>query len=297
MTSPIELAIDADTYLGETPIWSVAEQCLYWINCEHPPQISRWNPATGERRDWPMPERIGGLVLKAGGGAIVTLADGLYDFDIETGELALRVASPLPAHVALHECQCDRDGRLWVGAINTRARQPDEPPGGGKLFRLDGDRLVPQVDGISCANGLAFSPDGETLYLTDSRTQRVDAWTLDRASGDLSDRRTFLQLSPGEGFVDGATVDADGNYWATLVYAGAIRCYAPDGTLLRTIDLPFENPTKVAIGGPDMRRMFVTTTRLVPQGGAPGPGAAMHGGIYAIDLPQTGLPDPLFRGA
>ena len=287
----LELAIDADNDMGESPIWSAAEQALYWIDVNVEPRILRWRAASGETTVWPMPERVGGLVLKEDGGALVTLASGLFDLDFETGALDRRVASPLPAHVAMHECVCDRDGRFWVGAINTRAREYPSPPLGAKLYRLDGDRLVEQVDGITCANGLAVSPDGSRLYLTDSRTRRVECWTIDRATGDLSERRLFAEIEEGAGFVDGATVDSDGNYWAAMVFGAALRCYRPDGTLAPDYRLPFDNPTKMAFGGPDLRTLYITTTRLKPREGLPGPGAEMLGGVYAVRVSIPGVED------
>ena len=54
----IELALDVKNHLGETPVWSVAEQALYWVNCEEPPEILRWDPASGELRRWAMPQRL-----------------------------------------------------------------------------------------------------------------------------------------------------------------------------------------------------------------------------------------------
>ena len=291
----IRLAIDAGTYLGETPVWSVAEQALYWVNCEHEPLLSRWDAATGARQDWPMPERIGGLVLKEGGGAIVALARGLYDFDFATGTLTLRVPSPLPDHISLHEVQCDRDGGLWVGSINHRLRDSPELPGGGMLFRLDGDTLVPEIDGINCAIGLAFSPDGTRLYLSDSPKATVECWTLDRASGRLTNRRTFSTIAAGDGFVDGATVDSAGGYWATLVYGAAIRRFAPNGSIAAELTLPFANPTKVAFGGEDLRTLFITTTQMIPRTGRANKGQSMLGGIYSVTVDVPGLPDPLFR--
>lgn len=291
-----ELAIDAGTWLGETPVWSPEEQALYWINCENEPGLFRWDAASGARQYWPMPERIGGVILKDGGGAIVVLARGLHDFDFATGQLTLRVASPLPEHISLHEAQCDRDGRLWVGSINHRLRDAPTLPGGGMLFRLDGDTLVPEVEGINCANGLAFSPDGTRLYLSDSPTSLIETWTLDRVTGALSDRRPFAEIAPGDGFVDGATIDADGHYWATLVYGAALRRYAPDGSIERVVPLPFANPTKVAFGGPDLRTLYITTTQMTRRGGAPNLGQEMLGGIFTLEPGVQGLVDPRFRG-
>jgi sugar lactone lactonase YvrE len=114
----VSCVLDAGNHLGETPIWCAAEQVLYWINCEKPPELHRWSPATGRHDIWPMPKRVGGYVPKAAGGLLVVLADGLYDFDTTSATLSLRVKSPLPDHVSLHECHCDRQGRFWVGSYD-----------------------------------------------------------------------------------------------------------------------------------------------------------------------------------
>jgi len=291
--SALELAIDAGNDMGESPLWSVREQALYWIDVNVDPKILRWNAVTGATETWPMPERVGGLVLKAGGGAVVTLASGIFDFDFATGELGGIAPSPLPPHIAMHECLCDRDGRFWVGAINMKAREYPAPPLGAKLYRMDGAQLIEQVDGITCANGLAFSPCGSRLYLTDSRTRRIECWTIDRKTGALSDRRLFAEIEEGAGFVDGATVDSQGNYWAAMVFGAALRCYRPDGSLALDYKLPFDNPTKMAFGGPDLRTLYITTTRLVPRTGTLGPGAAMLGGVYALRVSVPGLEDTL----
>jgi sugar lactone lactonase YvrE len=285
---------DVANYMGETPIWSVAEQALYWINVDHDPEILRWTQATGEVRRWPVPERNGGFVFKAGGGALLVLASGLYDFDFASGQPKARLASPLPAHFALHECALDRAGRFWVGSINRRVGENGNfNPGGGALFRLDGDRLTPAIENITCANGLAFSPDGRRLYFSDSPTSRCEVWDLDPATGAIANGRTFFELAPGEGFVDGATVDAEGGYWATIVYGGALRRYAPDGRLDLEVKLPFRNPTKVAFGGEDLRTLYVTST-------AEAIGdlevSSLDGGVFALRPGVAGCPEPLFAG-
>ena len=60
----VRMAFDADNHLGETPIWSASEQALWWVNCEHPPELHRWDPASGEHAKWPMPQRIGGFAAQ-----------------------------------------------------------------------------------------------------------------------------------------------------------------------------------------------------------------------------------------
>ena len=289
----VELLVDAGNAVGETPVWQSQQRALYWINVQDPPELFRLDIHSGDVKRWPMPGRIGGFVFKKSGGALVVLASGLFDFDLATGELSPRVRVALPDHIALHECACDPSGRFWVGGMNHQVSPENPFPGGAYLYRLDDNELVPVADGISCANGLAFSPDGRTLYFSDSTTRRCDRYELDPVTGELGGRETFFELSADEGYVDGAAVDAEGGYWATLVYAGKLRRYLPDGTLDLEIRLPFDNPTKVAFGGDDMRTIFVTSMRLALAGGE---GAALDGGLFALNVGIAGRPDPLFAG-
>ena len=177
-----------------------------------------------------------------------------------SGKRAKRVASPFPEGVSLHECACDPAGRFWIGGFD-HALGPDNPlPGGAALFRLEGDRLVAEVNSMTCTNGLAFSPDGHVLYVTDSTTRRCDRYPLDPATGKLGARETFFELGEQPGFVDGAAVDSEGAYWCPLVYAAKLRRYLPDGSVDLEVALPFDKPTKGAFCGADMRWIFVTTT-------------------------------------
>ena len=62
-TPVVECVLEADNHLGETPLWSTEEQVLYWVNCEQPFEIHRLDPTSGAHDIWPMPLRVGGIVL------------------------------------------------------------------------------------------------------------------------------------------------------------------------------------------------------------------------------------------
>lgn len=294
MYAEVECVVDADNYIGETPVWSVSEQALYWVNCEAPPELHRWDYASREHRVWPMPERIGGLVLRSSGGPLIALSSGLFDLDPASGDLARRIGSPLGAGFSLHECQCDRQGRFWIGSMDHSLSMTNLTPQGGGMFRLDGDRLTRVFGGVSCSNGLAFSPDGRILYHCDSPTGIVMQWDVELDTGELSNGREFVRYPASErGGFDGATVDAEGGYWVTAVFGSALLRYHPDGTLDLRLALPFSAPTKIAFGGPDLDTVFVTTTKMAAFG--PIPVTAKDGSLYALKPGVRGLPDPLFQ--
>ena len=290
ITPHLDLVVDARNQIGETPIWCQAQKALYWIDCQKP-ELLRWDSRSGEVKRWPMPERVGGIALKTGGGALVVLASGLFDFDFETGDLARRTMSPMPGNIAMHECGCDPNGRFWVGSINLDMAPGNMSPGGASLFHLEGKALVCEAEEISCANGLAFAPDGRTLYISDSSTQRCDRYAMDPQTGKLGPRETFFQLAENDGFVDGATVDAEGGYWATLVSIGKLRRYLPDGTPDIDVTLPFNNPTKLVFGGDDMRTLFITSMSETLGGTNP---TALDGGVFAFKPGMAGTPEPLY---
>ena len=287
----VTLALDAQNHLGESPMWSARDQTLWWVNCEQPPELHRWHPESGAHDIWPMPQRIGGFVHKAGGGLLLALADGIYDFDLESEALTLRAPSPLPPHVKLHECGCDRQGRLWVGSFDHHF-PADRGAAGGAWFRLDGNALTRVIEGVSVSNGLAFSPDGRTLYCANTPSRCVEAFDIDPETGTLSNRRIFLSLAPGDGHIDGATVDTEGGYWLAVVATGTVRRYLPDGTLDRTIALPCSNPTKPAFGGADMKTLFATSTKMVIK--ADSPGAELNGALFAVQTGFIGINEALF---
>ena len=292
------LAIAADDYLGETPVWSTTEQALYWVNCEDPPRLRRWAPGSDEIKSWPMPDRLGGMALRRDGDPIVCTGPAVYNLNASTGELSLIARSPFPDYVKLHESCVDRQGRLWVGVFDMRISPQNFHPGGGALFRLEGDRLIPMVPNFSVANALAFSPDGKVMYFTNATTGVIWAADIDPPSGAIRGMREFLRMAEGE-IGDGATVDADGGYWLAMVSHGEVRRYLPDGTLDRVLKTPCSQPTKPAFGGKDLRTMYITSTKLDIGNMVSIPGsdaAEPNGGIYELDAGVTGLAEPFFSG-
>ena len=163
-------------------------------------------------------------------------------------------------------------------------------PAGGAYFRLDGNVLTPVINGVTVANGLAFSPDGRTIYVADSMTRRVDAYDVDLETGAVSGKRAFIDLPQGIGFLDGATVDADGGYWLALMYGNALQRYHLDGSLDITLKLPFSSPTKPVFGGANLDTLFITTTKMRVGKETP-PGFELNGGVFSCQPGFKGIAD------
>ena len=283
--------LDARASLGECPVWSAAEQVLYWVDI-NAPSLNRFDPATGRNVAMPMPESIGCFALRRGGGFVVALRGGFWLAGAD-GALARKVGdAPYdPAHHRFNDGRCDPQGRFLAGYMNEK-RDADT----AALVRLDPDFTQTRlIAGMSISNGLAFSPDGRTMYHTDTPTQVVHAYDYDTGTGTPSNPRVFARFTQDGDRPDGAAVDRDGCYWSALYRGGKVVRIAPDGRVLAAFAVPAMCPTMCAFGGRDLRTLYVTSAWQMrePEELARLPHS---GGLFAMPVDVPGLPEPAFAG-
>lgn len=275
--------------IGEGPVWDVAEQVLYWIDILGR-QVFRHDPEAHETRHWALPDIVGSMALRAGGGAIVALGDGVYTLDFDSGDCTLLATSPhLNDEVQLADGKVDRRGRFIVGSSDRGMKEAR-----GKLFALDpGARELRVIDDdIFLANGPCWSPDDATFYHADSIRKTIFAYDYDIDTGKVSNRRAFASTEDLGGIPDGATVDTEGHIWSAICEGGKIVRFRPDGSIERIIEFPQKLPGSVMFGGPALDRLFVPTLSPAFLGREADP---QDGAMFVIDgLGVTGLPEPRF---
>lgn len=292
----VTCALDIRADSGETPVWSVAEQKLFWVDQEAH-RLNAFDPATGHNEAWQMPAHVSSFALRgAGEPIVVALRTGLFDFDRASGALT-RIGGAPPYDQATHrynDGRCDRQGRYLIGSVDLSYYQTRQA-GGAAIYRLDETGLAEVIPGITCSNGMAFSPDGRTMYLADSPFGVVWAFDYDTQTGTPSNQRAFIRRDRTDGICDGAEVDSEGGYWVCLLMKGAVARYRPDGTLDFEISLPVLQPTKPAFGGPGLSTLYITTAahRHIP---GDQPMGEQAGGVFAVETGFKGLPEPTYRG-
>lgn len=279
--------------LGESPLWSPADQMLYWVDVRNP-MIHALDPATGERRRWRVQTEIGSIGLAAGGRLVAGTRMGFAYVGLEDGafeEICDPEGDGRLNRVRLNDGKVDRRGRFWCGGM--------EDPGMGEvasLYRLDAGGAARRMAGpVRIANALCWSPDDRTMYFSDSPTGVVWAYEFDAAAGEIANRRVFVEIAGGDGLPDGATTDAAGFVWIALMRGGAVRRYDPDGRLEREIAFPASLTTCPAFGGPGLSTLYVTTasTRFEAADFEREPDA---GSLFAVETDATGVPEPVFGG-
>ncbi|WP_288474608.1 SMP-30/gluconolactonase/LRE family protein [uncultured Pseudomonas sp.] len=288
----IEIVADLKTTLGEGPLWDVEQQRLYWLD-SFDGRILRCTADGRELRAWDVGQKIGSMAMRREGDrALVALQGGIHDLDLASGELTL-IHAPEPdlPHNRLNDGKVDRQGRFVFGSMDTL-----EESASGRLYRLDPDLSLHVLDeGIICSNGPCWSPDGSTLYFTDTWTGEQWSYAYDTATGTVGERRTRNRIdTAGGGAADGATVDAEGYLWQALVYAGQLVRYTPDGQVDRIIEMPVKKVTSVMFGGPELDVLYVTSMARPPLPRFPGDGQ-LRGALFAIhDLGVRGIAERRF---
>ncbi len=189
----------------------------------------------------------------------------------------------------LNDGRCDAAGRFWCGSCDPAEVEPL-----GLLFRLDPDGSVHRMaGGLIVSNGIDWSPDGRVMYHTDSGTGRITAYDHDPATGAIERPRTFVQ--DDDGVPDGLLVDAEGCIWSAKWDGWRVVRYAPDGTIERTLPVPAQRPTALALGGPDLRTLYVTTARYDLDAAALRE-QPLAGRTLVQDVDVRGRPTALFGG-
>jgi L-arabinonolactonase len=278
--------------LGESPIWDSTDGVLYFVDsmagavlCYDPKNdnIKRWDVAC---------DYLGSLALRADGGAILVMDDGFHSLDFETGKTTI-ITEPEAGQneLCFNDCKVDRQGRLIAASMHTGSSDPI-----GSLYRLDSNLDCIMLDGgFICANGPCWSPDGGTLYLSDSYGDAIFAYDYDILTGNASKRRTLLSTSGSGGYPDGATVDAEGYLWSAHFDSGSIRRISPDGIVDRIIQLPIQWVASLTFGGDDSDILYITTIGSEYDGERDG--SPQAGGLFAIyDLGIQGLAERRFAG-
>ncbi|MEA1941170.1 MAG: SMP-30/gluconolactonase/LRE family protein [Pseudomonadota bacterium] len=284
MSEP-ELIWDLKAELGEGPVWSARERCVWFVDIKGR-KLHRYGIDDGAKASWNTPDQTGFALPAQDGSLICGVRGGLYRFDPETGvfELLLAVEADRPQN-RINDGFVAPDGSLWFGTMDD-----GEAGKTGALYRWFDGELVRLDDGYGVTNGPAMSPDGRTLYHHDTLEKTI--YAFDHADGHLANRRVFAVME--EGFCDGPCVDSEGVVHVGLFGGWGVAKYAPDGTRIGKIGFPVSAVTKGAFGGEDLKTLYCTTAWLhqTPEQRAKQPAA---GGLFRIDVETPGLPQNLIR--
>lgn len=273
-----ELVLDARAEVGEAPRWDARTARLMWVDI-FGGSVHLFDPATGldESESFDVP--VGAAALCASGGYVVAVPGAILAWRPGGRTKSLLALDDESDGRRANDVACDPAGRLLVGTISTA---PDGE-GNGRLYSLTASDSNMLADRIGLPNGIDWSPDGRTLYFTDSLTGEVGSYPYDPGTGAVGERSGSIRVPAG--LPDGHTVDAEGNLWVALWSAGQVACLTPDGRVIASVTVPVRAPTSCALGGPDLSTLYITT---MPQPGSDGSDEPLAGGVFACTVDAVG---------
>jgi len=284
VSAEFTLALDAQCALGESPVWWTEARLLVFIDITGR-RLHRFDPISKHHEVDAIEEDIGCVAPAKGGGYVAGLRSGIWLLDAKGAKVRQLAANPEnAANPRFNDGRVDPRGRYFAGTLDE-----SKAAGDASQYRYDRRGLTKVTDGIMTSNGQAFSPDGRTLYFSDTPRFVIYRFDYDPDSGEATNRRVFARIEPtatDRGRPDGAAVDMEGCYWSSLYEGSRIRRYDPDGKVMADYPVPALNTTMPAFGGADRKTIFVTTAR--DKKGGPG------GGLYAMPVDVAGLATPVF---
>jgi len=284
MTQWRQIERDTLDILGEGTMWSPRDNAVYWVDILAP-ALNRLSLVDGAIERWTMPEPLGWVCERAGGGLVGGFRSGFAFIDLDP--MAIRPIHDPEPHLPgnrMNDGKADRHGHIWCGTMDMAEEQDS-----GALYRLAPDGRCELVDsGYRVPNGPAFSACGRWLYHSDTARRTIYRFALSETG--VADKQPFLHFAEEDGYPDGMTVDAEGGLWVAHWGGGKVSRFTAEGVLDRSIALPAKQITNITFAGEGLDRMFVTSasTGLPP--------SAHDGALFEVECGARGLPTGQYRG-
>lgn len=252
----IENVLTARARLGECPVWDADRQKLYWVDVYNH-RVHQFDPATGNDIYFDTGDVVSAIVLAGNDRLLIALGDRIAFLSTVTGKVTTLYQAEFPhPDTRFNDGKCDSQGRFWIGSVS-------EMPEQAELYRYDPDGSLQVMEtGLTISNGLGWSPDGATFYLTDSAQRRIYAYDFEAEAGNISDRRVLVDLSDEIVEPDGLAIDVQGNLWSALWNGWGIACFDATGKEILRVKLPVQRPTSVTFGGTHLTDLYITSASV-----------------------------------
>ena len=257
-SSPIIIA-DYMSIVGEGPIWHASDKLLYWVDIVRS-QIFWYNPTNHSHGlFFQGSENIGGLTIQEDGSLLLFMEEGRIGI-LKNGKDLSIISESISTEKGnrFNDVVADPVGRVLCGTMSLNSSGNNERS--GTLYSFDLDRkLTPLIKGVAIPNGMGFSLDQKTLYYTETLDYKIYQFDYDLTTGQISNRKTFVEFGEGDGMPDGMTVDSEGFIWSASAGGSKLMRFNLAGEKVHTIEFPAKMVTSVAFGGSNMTDMFVTS--------------------------------------
>lgn len=260
MSIAVEVFDSRRNQLGEGPTASgIGNNHVQW--CDIYGQFIRSkNLVTGEIFEYQTDEAVGFQIPRVNGGDILGTANGpvLRDLNGTIHNLPTREESDgfKDKHVLRwNDAKVSPDGDLFLGSM-AYENQSNE----GAFYQLsrDGKKMIRLFSDVAISNGMDWSVDKTKMYYIDTLAMKVELF--DYNNGQISNRRTLVEISDGMGYPDGMCSDSEDNIWVAFWMGSCVRGFdGKTGKQIAEIKLPVPKVTSCCFAGENLDQLIITT--------------------------------------
>ncbi len=280
-----EQLTDSVTYHGEGAVWHEGWGGLKFVDMLAGDVLSLGADGSVDRLHTGSP--VACVVRPRASGGFVVVTEREFTLWSAAGEREWTSSPMLEEGLRFNEGSCDPAGRLLCGTLAYGIVE-----GAGSMYRLAGREVIRLFGGLTISNGLGFTADGTRAYYADTPTQRIDVFQLG-PDASLGVRRPWVVIPQESGSPDGLCVDSAGGVWVALWGGSAVHHYDADGVLDEVVEVPGATQvTSCTLGGPDLRTLYITTSRE----GLPAHDQPAAGALFTAPAATPGLPTLEFAG-
>ena len=284
-----ELFCVSKNKLGESPVWVEQQQALYWIDLT---AATINSVKHNQHKIFNLDDPISGFAQSENGNFICATHNGFSELSFANGKVQQKLIVDLFGNkpdFRMNDAALDRQGRFWAGSL--QMVEVNAAQANGQVHCLTNQQASAKLSGFKVQNGLAWSPDGKIMYVSDSHPTIASIWKydFDIATGILTHKQLFATDKKLGGRPDGATVDTDGCYWIAASDCGKILRLTPDGNIDAVINVPTRNVTNICFGGTNLSTLYITTQIYkYPNENA--------GNLFAVETGWQGIKDTNYQG-
>lgn len=250
--------IDVTNTLGEGVQWHALSRCIWWTDIQES-CLYCYCTKTNNLIKHDMPERVGCFAfIQDDPRILIAFASGIAFYNLAKNSIEWldKPEQHLPNN-RFNDGRVDRQGRFWPGSMVEKGSEQQS----ASLYMLDQKlKCTAKISAIEISNGLCWSPDGTKLYHADSPTGQIYQYDFNIDSADVSNKSLFATTAENS-FPDGSAVDSQGYLWNAQWGGGRVVRYTANGEVDTELNLPVSQPSCVAIGGPKLDWLIITSAR------------------------------------
>lgn len=264
----------------------INKRALFWLNQHNLLQAQAENLHTLS-----LPDQMGCILPTDQADILVGLGrkgGWIIQKDVDQNTSAtckLKLAAPFDSGKhRFNDGRADPLGRIWISTL-VDARSPAT----AALYCIENGQSSLKVPELIVGNGLAFTPKGDALFLSDTRHKCIWRFDYDLASGTLSGKRLINEYSDGTARPDGACFSDDGSYWVAILEGYRLDRFSEQGEFIESLPIPLAKPTMPCFGGQEGNILLITSAQADSQ--FPNKPGFENTSLIACETQFTGLPE------